>query len=412
MIIRCAHDKVVPLSELKEHPKNPNKHSEDQVARLAEILNYQGWRYPIKVSNQSGFITSGHGRLLAAKLNGWIEVPVNFQDYEDEDQEYADVVSDNAIALWAELDLDSIKLDLQALSPEFNVDLLGIEGFETAIGEENEGQGEDETPEIPESPKVRPGDLFRLGEHRLLCGDTSDLDAVTRLMDGQKADMVFTDPPYNIASENSGFAKNSDNKQMAKLMDSEWDRNFDPLRALDAIVSVLSENATLYVCTSHHLAADIWTHMKSWASLTGWCVWSKPNPMPSLAKRHWTWNAELICYATRGKHVFNFPDEGHALSVWSFTKVSKCDLHPTMKPISIPEHAIKHSSNEGQIVGDFFGGAGSTMMACEGLGRKCFTMEISPAYCDVILDRWTKLTGKDPVREDGKLWSEVKNGES
>jgi DNA modification methylase len=199
---------------------------------------------------------------------------------------------------------------------------------------------------------------------------------------------------------------------MAKLMDSEWDRNFDPLRALDAIVSVLSENATLYVCTSHHLAADIWTHMKSWASLTGWCVWSKPNPMPSLAKRHWTWNAELICYATRGKHVFNFPDEGHALSVWSFTKVSKCDLHPTMKPISIPEHAIKHSSNEGQIVGDFFGGAGSTMMACEGLGRKCFTMEISPAYCDVILDRWTKLTGKDPVREDGKLWSEVKNGES
>lgn len=129
MKIECLYDALVSTNELKEHPKNRNKHSKEQIDRLAKILEYQGWRYPIKVSKRSGFITSGHGRLEAAKYNKWKEVPVNYQDYESDEQEYADVQSDNAIASWAELDLSGINLDIGDLGPDFDIEMLGLQNF-------------------------------------------------------------------------------------------------------------------------------------------------------------------------------------------------------------------------------------------------------------------------------------------
>lgn len=129
MQVNCLYDKLVPISELKPHPKNRNAHPQDQIERLAKILKYQGWRYPIKVSKRSGYITSGHGRLAAALLNAWDTVPVNYQDYESEEQEYADLQADNAIASWAELDLSGINTDLSTLGPDFDLDLLGIKAF-------------------------------------------------------------------------------------------------------------------------------------------------------------------------------------------------------------------------------------------------------------------------------------------
>lgn len=130
MKVHCAHDKLVDVKKLKPHPKNRNKHDEEQIERLARILAYQGWRYPIKVSKRSGYITSGHGRLLAAKKNSWQKVPVTYQEYEDDDQEYADLQSDNAIASWAELDLAGINDDLKDLGPDFDLDMLGVKDFE------------------------------------------------------------------------------------------------------------------------------------------------------------------------------------------------------------------------------------------------------------------------------------------
>ncbi len=129
MKINCLYDSLVAISHVKPHPKNRNKHPDDQIKPLAEILIYQGWRYPVKVSKRSGFVTSGHGRIEAAKLNGWTEVPVNYQDYDSDDQEYADVQADNSIASWAELDLPGINSDLGELDPTFNLDLLGIKDF-------------------------------------------------------------------------------------------------------------------------------------------------------------------------------------------------------------------------------------------------------------------------------------------
>lgn len=129
MIVHCKYDRLVPIAELKAHPKNRNKHPQGQIQAMAKVLSYQGWRYPVKVSNLSGFITSGHGRIEAAKANGWTHVPVNFQDYASEEQEYADVQGDNAIAAWAELDLAAINLDLADLGPDFDLDVLGLNNF-------------------------------------------------------------------------------------------------------------------------------------------------------------------------------------------------------------------------------------------------------------------------------------------
>jgi DNA modification methylase len=334
------------------------------------------------------------------------EFPVVYQDFDTDEAEYAFIQADNAIALWAELDLSGINSDLPELGPDFDIDMLGIKNFEIDVADKDFEADEDEVPEARPKPKVVQGEVYILGNHRLMCGDSTAITDVERLMNGEKADMVFTDPPYNHASEDKGIAT-SVSKAHKKLMESEWDKNFSFLDVAGMIESAMGENCTVYICTSHHLFGQIQEWMKLRSNLSGYCVWSKPNPMPSLMKRHWTWSAELICYATYGKHTFHFPESGHALSVWEITKKSD-GSHPTQKPIEVCERAILHSSNQLNIVLDLFGGSGSTLIACEKTDRKCFMMELDPIYCGVILDRWQKFTGKKADREDGVAWDEIK----
>ena len=244
---------------------------------------------------------------------------------------------------------------------------LEIEGFDLALtgfGEDEmdalkpeqvtEGlTDEDAVPDVPDEPKTKPGDIYQLGNHRLMCGDSASIDAVEKLMDGQKADMVFTDPPYNIASENKGIAANV-SKAHKDLMNSEWDKNFDINAPLNCLLPVMAKDCAVYVCTSHHLAADIWNWMKQWSDHYSYCVWSKPDPMPSLTKRHWTWDTELIPYATRGKHIFNAEEGKHSPSTWKINKQQGKEKtgHPTQKPVAVPQHAIEKSSRNNQIVID------------------------------------------------------------
>lgn len=170
MQVHCAHDALVECSKLRPHPKNRNSHPKDQIERLAKILEYQGWRYPVKVSKQSGFITSGHGRLEAAKHLGWKTVPVNYQDYTDETQEYADVQSDNAIASWSELDLGAINADIVDLGPDFDIDLLGIENFTIEPPmfepgtEEDQGKLDEKSPLVTQCPNC--GECFNAHENK------------------------------------------------------------------------------------------------------------------------------------------------------------------------------------------------------------------------------------------------------
>lgn len=395
--------KLTKITKLNPNPKNRNKHSKEQVERLAKLIDHYGWRLPIIVSNQSGLIVSGHGRLLAAKKLKLKEVPVSYQNFRKEDEERAFGISDNAIASWAELDMEGINLDLAELGP-MDIDLLGIKNFEIEPADKYADKDADAIPDTKENESgVKEGDLWILGDHRVLCGDCTDPKNIERLMNGEKADMVFTDPPYNIGGHESMKSYSEIRpKSYGKLKKSEWDKEFNPSVVPGTIQSLLSEAASIYVCTSHHLMGFWWDWLDNWADFSGFCVWVKSNPMPSIHKRHWTWNCELIAYATRGKHVFNFPDSGHALSCWDIPKSPSNDLHPTQKPVAVPEHAIVHSSKPGMLVWDGFLGSGSTLIACEKTNRKCYGTEIDPHYCSVIIKRWEDFTGNKAMLDKPK----------
>lgn len=391
--IKCLFDKLVKIKDLQSHPKNRNKHPEDQISRLASIIKYQGFRYPIKVSKLSGYVTSGHGRIEAAKLNGWKEVPVNFQDYDSEEQEYADVQADNAIASWAELDLSGINSDIGELGPDFDINLLGIKDFVVEPADKLDPQcDEDEVPEYVE-PKTKLGDIYRLGNHRLMCGDSASIDAVERLMDSKKVDVIFTDPPYNVASHSTNYTTHI-SKGMDLLSKSEWDKDCNIEELLSNILLITKPAFTAYIWTSQFLIQRIWDLFKD-TGYVSYLVWNKLNPMPSMSKRHPAWNTELCVYiATEGKErIYNHIDGENFLSCRSHSRVSD-GSHPTMKPVDLIEPIILSSSNKGSLVADLFGGSGSTLIACEKTNRKCFMMELDPHYCDVIVARWEKYTGK------------------
>jgi DNA modification methylase len=390
------------VDSLTPYENNTRKHSEADIAQIRESIETDGFNDPIGIWGKDNLIVEGHGRLLAAKALGMETVPCIRLDHLTDAQRRDYAIRHNRTAELSTWDFDRLREEIETLELDgFDLDGLGFdleEAFSTA--DVTATITEDEAPEPPEEPKAKRGEIYRLGNHRLMCGDSTSREDVEALMDGERADMVFTDPPYNIASESKNFAADC-SKAMENLSNSEWDKGFDIKNVFPVLFDCLSKDVSVYICTSHFLASEIWAWMKGWAEHYSYCVWSKPNPMPSLSKRHWTWNTELICYATRGKHTFNFPSEGHALSTWTINKKNGETGHPTEKPVAVPNMAISHSSKQGDIVLDLFGGSGSTLIACEQLGRKCFIMELEPKYVDVIIQRWEDFTGKKAVLLNG-----------
>ena len=379
MKTHCLFDQLVHVNDLIPHPKNRNSHPDDQIKRLARILEFQGWRYPVKVSKRSGFVTSGHGRIEAAKANGWEQIPVNFQDYDSDEQEYADVQADNAIASWSELDLSGINSDLCDLGPDFDLDLLGIKDFELVIGETLEPQcDEDEVPEHVE-PRTKLGDIYQLGRHRLMCGDSTSIDATTQLMAGTKSDVVFTDPPYGYKYESNYQDKHG------MLMNDDQILDFLP-----CAYAAMADDSALYLCAGHqtaHLWRPLIDQQFAHKNLIIWKKnnWSMGDLSGAFAGQH-----ELIFFAHKGRVELR---DGRTPDIWEFDRDPPKD-HPTQKPVDLVEFAIAKVSDQGASVLDLFGGSGSTLIACEKTNRNAFLMELDPKYCDVIVSRWEKYTGK------------------
>lgn len=421
-IVHCPHDELVKISKLKKHPKNRNSHPDAQVERLAKILEYQGFRYPVKVSKRSGFVVSGHGRILAAKKLGWKEVPVSFQDYDSDEQEYSDAVSDNSIAAWSELDLSGINNDLQDLGPDYDIDLLGIRGFILEPAEKLEPQcDEDEVPEKVE-PKTKLGDLYKLGNHRLLCGDSTSIDALDKLFLQDEADLCFTSPPYADQREYNG-GKELSTEHLAKFISTSI-----------GYVSYYAVN--LGYSRKNGEVNPYWDDYIKEAKACGlkflsWNIWDKGeagsigNQTAMFAIEHeWififgekSFDLNLTIKnkdANRKQHGTIRQKDGSTIpfkgpknkKVRDFSQMKTVVhqtpqkarnhgiKHPAMFPVEFPEQHIIAMTDPGDFVFEPFGGSGTTLIAAEKTDRKCLVMELDPYYCDVIVARWEKYTGR------------------
>lgn len=398
MLIRCLYDKLAPIAELRPHPKNRNAHPADQIKRLAKILEYQGFRYPIKVSKLSGHITSGHGRLEAAKLNGWTEVPVNYQDYEDETQEYADLQADNAIASWAELDFSGINADLGDLGPDFDIDLLGIKNFEIDAADKEPGCDEDEVPEKVE-PKTKLGDIYKLGNHRLMCGDSTSIDAVDKLMSGERALLMVTDPPYGVKLDQSWRDEALGERALGKG-NKNVVANDDRADWYDAWV--IAPCQIFYVWHASSFTDVVMDSLRrADFEVRQQIIWNKSVMIMGRSAYHF--KHEPCWYGVKKGADANWLGDRKQTTVWDAAPPNhimggstedKSD-HPTQKPIALYEIPIHNHTRSGDLLYEPFGGSGTAIVAAEKSRRRCYTMELDPHYCDVIVARWEKYTGQE-----------------
>lgn len=404
--IHCMYEELKRPGDLLDHPKNRNTHDLDQVKRLAKLYTYHGIRHPIIVSRTSGFIVAGHGRKQAAIEAGLTEFPVVYQDFDSDEAEYAFIQADNAIAAWAKLDFAGINADLADLGPDFDLDMLGIRDFVLEPAEKLDPVDEDKEVNPAVVPKSARGEVYLLGDHRLMCGDSTNITDVERLMAGDLADMVFTDPPYGVAYEGGHNKKKRQGIANDTLAGDDLTDLF--ASALSNAEIVTAEHAPFYIWYANGKVVET---MKSFSQLRlqvrAVLCWYKVRSGLGAFMAQYIPNYEPCIYAHKvncSPQWFGPTDEK---TVWELQKERVNDFHPTQKPVELCERAIRNSSKEKQRVLDLFGGSGSTLIACENLGRKARLMEIDPLYVDVIIRRWQELFGQQAVREDGLLWDSL-----
>jgi DNA modification methylase len=379
------------------YAKNSRTHSEAQVAQIAGSIKEFGFNNPVLVDEDNGII-AGHGRVMAAQKLGLQAVPCIRLAHLSDTQRKAYVIADNRLALNAGWDDQMLTLELQELDGEdFDLSLLGFEADElnALLNPIKETEGltdEDAVPDVPEEPKTKPGDIYQLGRHRLMCGDSTSIDAVEKLMDGYKADLLHTDPPYNVDYDNASRPKPG--KSLGKIQNDVMDGQsfYEFLKSsFTAAYTVLKDGSSAYVWHADRETINFkQAALDSGFDFAQTIIWKKPM---LLSRTRYQWAHEPCLFFVKG--VPYFTDDRKKTTVWDFGGYDKSkNVHPTQKPVFIPEEAINNSSKQGSNVLDLFGGSGSTMIACEKLGRTNFTMELDPKYCDVIVKRWEDFTGQ------------------
>ena len=373
------------VTSLIPFAKNSRTHSDEQVAQIAASIKEWGWTTPVLI-DADGQIIAGHGRLLAARKLGMEEVPVMVADGWTDSQKRAYVIADNKLALNAGWDNDLLSLELNDLKDiGFDIELTGFTLDEladlTPIEIEEGLTDEDAVPDVPEEPITKLGDIWVLGNHRLMCGDSTSIDAVEKLMDGKKADMVFTDPPYGVEYQSN---KRTKTDKFDVLL------NDDKFLDIAPIVDIFS-NGWMFVWTSWKVQ-NKWIEMfKAYEYPTNMVIWHKPGGGIGDLKRTFYSDYEVALVWHRGAELC-----GKRIgSVWTIKKDGASTyVHPTQKPVALSVEAIDKTTKAKAIVLDLFGGSGSTLIGCEKTGRSARLMELDPKYCDVIVKRWEQFTGK------------------
>ena len=411
--VHCAFTELVDAIKLQPHPRNPNKHGDKQIALLAKIIRHQGWRAPIVVSKRSGFIVAGHGRLQAAQLLQVENVPVDYQDFATEADEYAHLVADNRIAELAEIDDAELAGLLKELDGKIDLDLTGFDSDALAeldgFMDETEVDAEpqiDKGEELRAKWNVQPGQLWELGDHRILCGDSTKAEDAELVMGGEKAALVVTDPPYGVsyASKNA-FLNSMDkgNKVQAQIENDHLSKEETQAMwksAFANMIEVMSPGAAVYCFMPQggdQMMMMMMMMMEAGIEPRHEIIWLKNNHV--LGRSDYQYKHEPILYAwKKGGHKFY---GGFQTSVIDCPRPQSSKEHPTMKPVELAVKLVRNSSQSGDILYEPFSGSGTTIIACEQLGRKCRAIEISPAYVAVALQRWADATGKTPKLING-----------
>jgi len=404
---------LVPIEMVIPYGRNARTHSEEQVAEIAGSLMEFGWTFPILV-DEHNVVLAGHGRLLAAQKIGLQKVPILVRDDLTESQKRAYRITDNKLGLNAGWDDNMLRLELNTLELDgFDLDLLGFSEEELdalAAGADEVMEGRTDPDAVPEAPAAAvslPGDVWVLGRHRLLCGDATRAEDVERLMEGKKADMVFTDPPYNV---NYGATmKDKLRRKDRRLTNDDLGEGFEQFLH-DACANMLAvTKGALYICMS---SSELHTLYRAFTQSGGHCstfiIWAKNTFTMGRADYQRQYEPMLYGWKEGADHYWcGARDQG---DVWFVRKPQVNDLHPTMKPVELIERAIRNSSNGRDTVLDPFAGSGSTLIACERLRRQARLVEIDPPYCDVIIRRWTEFTGGRAVLEaDGRTFEELRD---
>ena len=378
--------------ELIPYSNNP-RNNESAVDAVAASIKEFGFKVPI-IIDKDNVIVAGHTRLKAALKIGLEKVPCIKADDLTPEQLKAFRLADNKVGELATWDFDKLEeelTELDALDLDFTMSDFGFDVSENRGGGSENVIEDDYDAEPPEEPKAKPGDVYALGDHRLICGDSTDIKVVERLMNGERAETVFTDPPYNMHYDGAGIIRETITNVRERIKDIV---DFDAFSI--SYLPTLNVGSA-FIFTSKDLIPDYLKIFDGWKfNILTWIKTNNP-PMtnnvflPDIeyllyfhnGKR--TWNNGLKPIDVYRKAFFSSRTEGHA---------EIGDVHPTMKPIKLIYDKLRIATNQDDIVLDLFGGSGSTMIACEQLGRKCYMCEIDPRYVDVIINRWEKFTGK------------------
>ena len=397
---------MVAVEKLVPYVNNARTHSPEQITKLRSSLREFGFINPVIIDKDYGVI-AGHGRLMAAKEEGIKEVPCVLVDYLTEAQKKAYIIADNRFAQDAGWDEELLRIEIESLQAEaFDVSLTGFEDQEIAdlfAGDNDTGAEDDDfdlNDALEKAAFVERGDIWTVGRHRLMCGDATSADDVAALMDGKKANLVVTDPPYNVAFESSdGLSIKNDKMAGDKFYEFL-------LSAFKNMADHLEKGGAAYV---FHADTEGLNFRKAFIDagfhLSGCCIWVKNSMVLGRSDYQWQHEPVLYGFLQNGKHFWSSKAGRSQTTIWNFDKPKKNKNHPTSKPLDLLAYPIGNSSQENAVVIDTFGGSGSTLMTCEQTNRICFMMELDEKYASVILRRYVEDTGDEEnvfVIRDGK----------
>ena len=393
---------LVPIDKLIPYINNARTHSPDQIAKLRASLREFGFINPV-IIDKDYTIIAGHGRCAAAKEEGLTEIPCVLADHLTEAQKKAYIIADNRMAMDAGWDEDLLRVEIEALEAEdFDPLLTGFDEDELSKlfddGNDTEDDDFDVEAELEQPAFTKPGDVWTLGRHRLVCGDSTNPETFTILMEGKKANLVITDPPYNVNYEGSAGKIKNDN--MAN--DAFYNFLFEAFKNTEA---VMDADASIYV---FHADTEGLNFRRAFADagfyLSGCCIWKKQSLVLGRSPYQWQHEPVLFGWKKKGKHKWYAGRK--ETTVWEYDKPKKNGDHPTMKPIPLLAYPIKNSSLTNSIVLDPFAGSGSTLIACEQTDRICYTIELDEKFCDVIVKRYIEQvdsTENVSVERDGSV---------